>query len=96
MEFLVIIAYINERPENIWWKDHLEGLSILFNRVQESQAPQTVKLKFVLYFDIFLRIVKVSLGLLVFIDPWTMIHKNFANDVGSVEPYLDIVCIVEG
>ena len=96
MELLVIIADINERPKNIWWENHLEGLSIFLYRVQESKAPQTVELKFVLYFDIFLRIVKVSLGLLVFIDPWTMIHKNFANDVGSVESYFDIVCIVEG
>ena len=96
MELLVIIADINECPKNIWWEYHLEGLSVLLNRVQESKAPQTVELKFVLYFDIFLRIVKVSLGLLVFIDPWTMIHKNFANDMGPVKPYLDIVCIVEG
>ena len=96
MELLVIIAYINERPENIWWEDHLEGFSILLNRVQKSKAPQAVELKFVLYFDIFLRIVKVSLCLLVFVDPWTVVHKNFANDVGSMKPNLDIVCIVKG
>ena len=49
-----------------------------------------------LYLDIFLRIIEVGLGLLVFVDPWTVVHKNFANDVGPVKPYLDIVCIVEG
>ena len=95
MELLVIIADINECPENIWWEYHLEGFPILLNRVQKPEAPQAMELKFVLYFDIFLRIVKVSLGLLVFVDPWTMIHKNFANDVCPVKPNLDIVCIVQ-
>ena len=94
MELLVIIAYINECPKNIWWEDHLEGFSILLNRVQKPKAPQAVELKFVLYFDIFLRIVKVGLCLLVFVDPWTVVHKNFANDVGPMKSYLDIVCIV--
>ena len=43
-----------------------------------------MELKFVLYFDIFLGIVEVGFSLLVFVDPWTVIHQNFANDVGPM------------
>ena len=43
-----------------------------------------MELEFMLDFDVFLGIIEVSLGCLVFIDSWTVVHENFADDMGSM------------
>ena len=43
-----------------------------------------MELEFMLDFDVFLGIIKVSLSCLVFIDSWTVIHENLADDVGPM------------
>ena len=54
-----------------------------------------MELEFMLDFDVFLGIIEVSLGCLVFIDSWTVIHENFTDDMSSMKSYFDVIGVIK-
>ncbi len=48
MEVLVVVADVNEGPEELMREDQLEGLSVLFHRVQKPEESEAKNLHLVL------------------------------------------------
>lgn len=95
LKVFIVVAHVYKSSKERWWKNDLESLPVFFHGVQEPQTSQTVHLKLMLHFEIFARIaVDVDFGI-VPIELRAVVHEQTANNVRPVQPYLDIVRIVQ-
>lgn len=94
LEVFVVVSNIDECPEEFMRKNKFECLSILFNRVKESQQTKAKDLHFVLRLNVISRVFAVF-ALVPIIESCAISHENSTNNVCSVESNLDIILIIE-
>ena len=56
LEFLVVVAHVDEGPEELVGEDQLESLAVLLHRVEEPQEAQAQDLDLVLGLRVFSRV----------------------------------------
>ena len=61
LEFLVVVADVDEGPEEFVREDQLESLAVLLHRVEEPQEAQAQDLDLVLGLRVFYRVLTLSM-----------------------------------
>ena len=93
LKFFVVVSNVYEGTKQARREDHLKGLTVFIDRVKESEATKTMKLKLVLNFEVFTGVFHVSFRVFS-IKLWAVVHKNFPNYMRAVKSDFDVVCIV--
>jgi len=95
LEVLVIVSDIDKGPKDACREDHLKRLSVLLDRVLETETAEAVKLDLVLDLHVFICVFRVTLTLLVLAHNGAVIHQDASDDVRAVESDAYVVLIVE-